>query len=265
MSGVWDGPSATAFDAVTALASAGVYLIVALAALAYAPRDPRVRAFLATAVAGIAPYWVTAQFWAWGWRATLSKGTILFLALSLMIGSLALFHFTQLFPWRRPWIRAHRRLLWAAYAAAPVPVVFGALLIPDPGFAETGGIGAVSAGAGLVIALVLGLLFLTAVFVLGLVVPFGALMSLHKSWLAARTHGIESARSTTLWMLVSQLGGGVLTILVIPLLHIVAPGGFLVVAASALLFASAMMMPVAFALGVWRLRVLEVDIEGLPQ
>src|SRR5688572_3387539 len=95
-------PSATAFDALSSLTSAGIYVIVAFAALAQAPRDPRVRAFLATALAGVAPYYVTAQIWAAGWQATLSKGALVVLALSLLLGSLALFHFTQLFPWRRP-------------------------------------------------------------------------------------------------------------------------------------------------------------------
>ena len=106
---------------------------------------------------------------------------------------------------------------------------------------------------------------LSLVFVLGIVVPFAGLLSLYKSWLTARTHVIQSARLTTQLMLTSQMGGGVLTILIIPLLRLVAPSGPLVTLASALFLACALLMPLAFAWGVWRLGVLELDIDGPPQ
>jgi hypothetical protein len=264
-------PSATAFDAVSSLLSAGVYMIVALAALARAPRDPRVRVFLATAIASVAPYCVTAQIWAWGWQVTLSKGMIVLLALSLMMGSLALFHFTQLFPWRRPWIRAHAPKLWAGYLTVAFLVGLAAVLTPgfdlgaSGGVGASGGFGAVSPELGLLFALVLLGVFLPVVFVIGLVVPLAGLLSLYKSWQTARARGIGSAQMTTAWMLGSQMGGGVLTILIVPLLHLVAPRGPWVTIASTLLFACAMLMPVAFAIGVWKLDVLGLDIEGLRQ
>ena len=258
-------PSASAFDAVSSLLSAGIYVIVALAALAHAPRDPRVRVFVVIAMASVAPYAVTARIWAWGWQATLTKGTIMLLVLSLMIGSLGLFHFTQVFPWRRPWIRAHWRKLRAGYVAAATLVAAAALLTPSFSLADSTGFGAVSPELGVMLALVLVGILLHVIFVLGLVVPFAGLLSLYKTWLTARAHGIEPARVTTWWMLVSQMGGGVLTILIVPLLHLVAPTGPLVAIASTLLFACAMLMPIAFAIGVWRLGVLRLDIDRLPQ
>jgi hypothetical protein len=103
------------------------------------------------------------------------------------------------------------------------------------------------------------------VLVLGIVIPCAGLLSLYKSFLAARARGIESAQKTTWMMLVSQLGGGFLTILIVPLMRLAAPEGPWVTLASALLFACAMLMPLAFALGVWRLRVLDLDIDALPQ
>ena len=250
-------PTATAFDAVFAIASAGVYTIVALAALAHAPRDSRVRVFLATALAGVMPYCFTAQIWARGAEATFSKPTIGLLVLSLMLGSLALFHFTQVFPWRRPWIRKHATKLWAGYGtvlllSALAGVLAGAL---------DEGLGAMSPLLWLVVAAVV----LPVLLVLGVVVPFGGLLSLYKSWVTASKHGIAPARIVTWWMLVSQMGGGVLTILVVPLLHLVAPRGPLAAVAAALLFASAALMPLAFAVGVWKLGVLELDIDALPQ
>lgn len=265
MGTVFGPPSATAFDAVSSLLSAATYVIVALAAFALAPRDPRVRVFLATAIASVAPYCVTAQIWAWGWQATLSKEMLVLLALSLMMGSLALFHFTQLFPWRRPWIRAHARKLWAGYLTVAVLVGLVTVLTPDFDLADGAGFGAVSPEVGVVLGLVLLGIVLPIVFVLGLVVPFAGLLSLYKSWRTARARGIESAQMTTAWMLVSQMGGGVLTILIVPLLHLAAPQGPWVTMASSLLFACAMLMPVAFALGVWKLGVLGLNIEELPQ
>jgi len=264
---VFSAPSATAFDALSSLASAGIYVIVALAALAQAPHDSRVRVFLGIALSGIAPYWITAQIWAVGWQSALTKRAIVFVALSLMMGSLALFHFSQVFPWRRPWIRANASRLWAGYVVIPFITLLAAFLTPgfDAPGVGAGGFGAVSPGAGVLFFLALIGIAMAFVFVLGIVIPFAALLSLYKSFLAARGRGIESARKTTWMMLVSQLGGGVLTILVVPLMRLAAPAGPWVTIASALLFACAMLMPLAFALGVWRLRVLDLDIDALPQ
>ena len=69
---------------------------------------------------------------------------------------------------------------------------------------------------------------------------------------------------TTLWILISQMAGGVLTILIIPLLHLVAPTGPWATIAGALLFAFGMLMPLAFAAGVWKYRVLDLDIDAAP-
>lgn len=265
MGSVLGPPSASAFDAVSSLLSAGVYMIVALAALAQAPRDPRVRVFAVVAVSSLAPYAVTAQIWAGGWQATLSKRNVALLVLSLMIGSLALFHFTQVFPWRRPWIRAHAGKLRAGYLAVAALVAGATFLTPSFSLADGAGFGAVSPELSVILGLVLLGVVLPVIFVLGLVVPFAGLLSLYKTWLTARALGIDPARRTTWWMLVSQMGGGVLTILIVPLLHLVAPRGPWVTIASMLLFACAMLMPVAFAAGVWRLGVLRLDIDRLPQ
>ena len=105
---------------------------------------------------------------------------------------------------------------------------------------------------------------LPAIFVAGIVLPFAGLLSLYYSVLAARAAGFEQARRPLMGILVSQLAGGALAILIIPLLHFVAPAGALVTIASALLFGFGLLMPIAFAAGVWRFRVLDLDIEGLP-
>jgi len=112
--------------------------------------------------------------------------------------------------------------------------------------------------------LVLLLVVVPIVFVLGVVVPFAAAVSLYKTWLAAKAAGVEAARLTTLWILISQMAGGVLAILIIPLLHLVAPTGPWVTIAAVLLFAFGLLMPLAVAAGVWKYRVLELDPESLP-
>jgi hypothetical protein len=255
-------PVATAFDAASSFISALLYLTVAFAALARAPRDLRVRVFLAIALASAAPYGITTLIYLRGSSAVFSTPVMAVTILSLMLGSLALLHFTQVFPWRRPWIRAHPRWLPAAYV---IVVLIGAAalwLTRGLQLASTGsgGLGAVSIG--IEESLVILVVILPAIFALGVVVPFAGLFSLYKSWVSAKARGIQSARLTTFWMLISQLAGGVLTILVIPLLRLVAPSGPWVTVAAALLFGVGLLMPVAFAVGLWRLRVLDLDIDA---
>jgi hypothetical protein len=157
--------------------------------------------------------------------------------------------------------------LWAAYVVIPSMIGLAALLTPgfDPWGTGPGRFGALSPGLAVLVFLAGVGVAILLILLLGVVIPLAGLLSLYKSFLAARTRGVESARKTTWMMLVSQLGGGVLTILIVPLMRLAAPGGPWVTLASALLFACAMLMPLAFALGVWRLRVLDLDIDALPQ
>jgi hypothetical protein len=268
MDPVFPSPVATTFEACSSIASAALYLIVGTAALVRAPRDIRARLFFATALASAAPYSVTALIRVRGSEATFTLPLIVVVALSLLLGSLVLFHFTQVFPWRRPWIRAHGRWLYAGYLAVPVAVavavwMFGGLF-KELAAEGSGGIGAVSASLGENAALALLLVALPVVFVLGLVVPFAAMLSLYNNWRAAKAAGVEAARVTTFWILISQMAGGVLTILIIPLLHLVAPTGPWVTIAAVLLFAFGLLMPLAFAAGVWKYRVLDLDVAALP-
>lgn len=244
--------TATRFDAVTSAVSAAVYLLVAVAALLRAPRDPRTGVFLLLAVTGLGPYLLPAYAW-FRPGSTFTKPLVSVLAVSLVLGSLALFHFTQIFPWRRPWIRRYFELLLTGYGLAP-PIVLG-LIWFAPAQAEQ--IEAPYA----VLTIFIGL---PAIFVVGIVLPFAGLLSLYYSVLAARAAGVDRARQPLMGILVSQLAGGVLAILIIPLLHFVAPAGPWVTIASALLFGFGLLMPIAFAAAVWKFRVLDLDINDLP-
>lgn len=268
MDTVFPPPVATAFEAFSAIVSGALYLIVAVAALVHAPRDARARVFLATALVSAAPYSLTVLLWARGSDAVFTLPVMAVVALSLMMGSLTLLHFTQVFPWRRPWIRAHWRWLAAGYVVAALAVFMVGWMFTSE-FREvaasgSGGLGAVSAGIAEGLALVLLLVVIPVVFVLGLVVPFAALLSLYKSWIEAKAAGVDAARITTFWILISQMAGGVLAILIIPLLHLVAPTGPWVTIAAVLLFAFGLLMPLAFAAGVWKYRVLDLDVHQPP-
>ena len=267
-------PAVTAFDAISSFLSAAIYVLVATAALAESPRDPRTRAFLAVALAGVAPYGITALIWERGPQVAATKGAIVVVALSLMMGSLFLFHFTQVFPWRRPWVRAHAQWLWSGYIGILSLSGAAALVIPSFDAIDGTALGSTGTGAGglgaLSPELVVGALGLLAVMIpvlllIGVVVPLAGLTSLYRSWLFARARGLDAARRTTMSMLVSQMAGGVLTILIIPLLRLVAPRGPWVTIAAALLFAFGLLMPVAFALAVWRYRMLDTPLDAIPQ
>ena len=256
-------PVATAFDAASSFISALLYLVVAFAALAYAPRDSRVRVFLAIALASAAPYGITTLIYWRGSGAVLNLPVMAVTVFSLMIGSVALLHFTQVFPWRRPWIRTYGR--WAPAAYAVVVLVAAVVYWIARGIDVSGDVGTGSGGLGAWVGLEASLLLLAlvipAIFLLGVVVPFAGLLSLYKSWLRAKAENIRSARLTTFWMLVSQLAGGVLTILIIPLLRLVAPRGPWVTIAAAGLFGVGLLMPLAFAAGIWKLGVLDLPME----
>ena len=261
MDGILHAP--TTFDTWTGVASAALYLLVGAAALAHAPRDSRTRTFFTIAIAGLAPYLLPAVMGRLGTGWLLGIATVT-TAVSLAVGSVALFHFTQVFPSRRPWIQSNGLWLAAAYVALTLSaVICGVALMPlivmmteIAGSSGAGGLGAVSSGVALLLLCVL----IPTVIVVGIVMPFAALLSLYKSWQKAKKDGRVGARRTTLLILVSQLAGGVLTILIVPLLQLVAPTGPLVTIAAVLLFGFGMLLPIAFAIGVWKYRlILQAD------
>jgi hypothetical protein len=264
MGGLFPSQGPTAFDAITSASAAALYLFVAVAALVHAPRDPRARVFFVTAIAAIAPYTATTYGWMFGGKAALARPVVGLVILSLIIGSLALLHFMQIFPWRRPWIRTHGAWLAAGYVALPAAaggLIFAAPhldVYTSPNYADT--YAQITMGT---LAVLLGLAIPLLVLV-GMVIPFAGVLSLYKTWLAARREHVTAARVTTFWILISQLAGGVLTILIIPLLDLAIGHGWWTIATAALLFAFALLMPIAFAIGVWTFRVFDIDINAPP-
>jgi hypothetical protein len=236
-------PSATAFDAVASIVSLIVYLGVAFI-MTRRRAESHARVFLVVALTSAVPYLLTALQW-WKGSGVYTPATISLTAAAFSIGSVALFHFTQVFPWRRPWIEAHFGWVVAAYVVLPPPVayiawLFGSLLSPDTG---AGGLGAVSAD---IFVTLLVILTFAPIFVVGVVLPFCGVMSLFKSWQEAKKAGNESARVTTFWMVISQLAGGVLAVLVLPLLHLIGVPLIWATAIAGLAYVFALVMPIAY-------------------
>jgi hypothetical protein len=253
-------PTATAFDAFAGIVSATLYLIVGIAVLVHTPRDRRARVFFTIAVASVAPYLMPAAIWRFGSSVGLSAWAIVAVAVSLAVGAVALFHFMQVFPAERPWIAAHGRWIAAAYTILPLAAAATGWLVARLMTSARVSSGPYLADAyvPLDVVSVLGLLAIgiPTLVVVTLVLPMAGLLSLYKSWLEAAGDNRKGARVITFWILVSQLAGGVLTILIVPLLHVVTSQGPWVTIASALLFGFGLLMPIAFAIGVWKYRLL---------
>src|SRR3954468_19835505 len=236
----------TAFDAIAAAISLIVSLTIAAAALARAPRDIRTRVFFLLMLTGASTYAFAILQW-FSPRASAMDRVVAFTAAAFCVSCVATFHFTQVFPWRRGWIRAHGRWLAAAYLVPPLPVaalgwVVGQLThaMAATNDSGSGGLGSVTYGGVLALMVLVGLPLLVTV---GVVLPLAGLMSLVKSWREARQRGLEAARITTGWMLISQMAGGLIAILIVPLLHAIGIHGAWQKAASGLLFATTLLMP----------------------
>jgi hypothetical protein len=245
-------PAATLFDAATAAIAAILYLGVAVAAIFHAPRDERARVFLAVAISSSVAYAGPAlQYWTG--VAMTSRAVVVPTLVALVVGSIALFHFAFVFPWRRPWLRARREWLMAAYAVGPMAVLWLAWMAPSS-FDDVG----------VPYVLALAAIGLPLMILAGVVLPLLGLLALYKSARLARDLGLEAARAPVLGVFVSQLAGGILSALVAPLVHVVAPTGPWAAIVAGAMFGFAILMPISFAAGIWKYGVLGLDIETLP-
>ncbi len=248
MNDVFAPPTPTCFDTITTAVIAAASLLVAIAAIVRAPRDVRALVFLAVAALNAGPAAGTIILWREGTRAAYTPGLVAMLFITTLAGSLALFHFTQVFPWRRPWISRHRNWLLLSYLVVTL-VPLGMLAILPRSVEQ--------------ITAVWGLITIAAALPLigfyGVVVPLAGLVSLYKSYLEAKAAGKHTPARAALWMLVSQVGGGILAAILLPLLHMLALPLAWTTAASALLFAFGILMPLSYAAAVWRFHLLDAS------
>ena len=247
MNGLLQPPTVTAFDAAASIVSLLVYLAVALAAFAKAPRDARARTFLGFAAASAVPYALSPLQW-WKGDAAYTPVVIALTSTAFAVGGVALFHFTQVFPAQRPFAARHFGWIAAAYLALPPPVAvvaWAAGWIATSSLAYTAGGGPAAESVGVSVGVLL--LAIPLLLVVGVLLPFAGVLSLVKSWREARDGGRERDRSATAWILISQLGGGVLSVLVLPMLHLVSIGMPWSMIIAALAYAFALLLPLAFA------------------
>jgi len=252
MDPLFQPPAVTLFDAVTSTIAAVSYLAVGLAAIARAPRDERARVFLAVALTSAVAY-AGPGLQYWKGIPIISRPVVVPTLVATAIGGVALFHFAFVFPWRRPWLRRHREWVMAAYLVAPMGVLWLAWLAPP------------SLDA-LEVPYMLALLAVGVplMALAGVVMPLAGLLVLYKTCLRVRDLKIEAARVSTLGVFVSQLAGGILAVLVAPLVHIIVPSGPWAPILAGAMFGFGILMPLAFAAGVWKYGVLTLDVESLP-
>jgi hypothetical protein len=261
-------PELTAFDAVTQLIAAAVYLAVGTAALAQAPRDERTRVFLAFASMNAIGFCIPAAGWFLGVKDVLAFDRIpLAVMLSaLSVAAILLFNFSQIFPKRRPWIRGSGLQLPVAYALTPIVVFM--LVRWWPGTAAQ-------------VTLKFGLAFLMfgfpLVVLLALVLPVASIVSFLRSLREAgsgpvmgsavvtddrqNAERVPDARPAITGILLSQLAGGALSLLVLGPLQATAPDSRALVVVALMVWCLGLLTPLAFAAGVWKYDVLAIGEE----
>ena len=238
-------PELTAFDAVTQLTAAAVYLAIGAAALAQAPRDERTRVFCTLGLTHAIGFCIPAAAWFLGVKDVLAFDRVplgIMLA-ALSVGAILMFHFSQVFPTRRPWIRSAGIQLPIGYALAPVVVFM--MVRWWPGTPEQ-------------ITMKFGLMFLLFGFplmvLLGLVLPVASIVSFLRSF----RETAPNARPVIAGILLSQLAGGALSLLVLGPLHAVAPESFAVTLTALAVWLLGLLTPIAYAAGVWKYNVLAI-------
>ena len=244
-------PVLTGLDAFTQFVAALIYLGVGVAAWGQAPRDIRTRVFLAFALANVVAFSVPGTAWLLGVRdpASMPRAATAATMAALGVGALLLFHFTQVFPRRRPWIKTAGIQMSVAYLLTPI--VIAALVRFWP--ASTTEVSP---------AYILGFLVFgfPLMILLAFVLPVAAIVSLLRSHRDAQHLGAPIARPI-LWILTSQVAGGVLAIVFAPAIAAAVPGSPLIPIVTVIIWTLGLLTPLAFALAVWRYELLAIDVD----
>jgi hypothetical protein len=243
-------PVFTAVDGVTQGLAAAVYLAVGLAVWLRATHDVRTRVFLAFSLANAVVFAIPTFWWMRGMTDPTTLPPAAFAAdmAALGVGALLLFHFTQVFPRRRPWLKSSGAQMGIAYGIAPLAIAGLVRFLPTR--VESLTLPYIAA------AIVFGFPLLV---LLGFVLPVAAIVSLFRSRQEVRAQGLERLALPLDLILVSQIAGGTLTILFAPVLAVLAPGSLLRAALTIAIWALGLLTPVAYALAVWRSGVLGMD------
>lgn len=245
-------PTLTGLDALTQALAALCYIAIATAALVRAPHDIRTRVFFVFSLANVAAFAVPAFMW---WKGVTDPASMPRVATALVVAGLGvaallLFHLTQVFPRRRPWIRTSGIQMAVAYAL--VPLIITGLVVFFPA-------NPVEIQPGYVIGfLVFGFPLLV---LLAIVLPVAAIVSLVRSYHEAEQADLQRARIPLAMILMGQIAGGALALVFAPVLTVLAPNSMAQSGLTLLMWLLGLLTPIAFALAVWKYDVLAIEAE----
>ena len=100
------------------------------------------------------------------------------------------------------------------------------------------------------------------IVLLGLVLPVVAILSLVRSHRDMSRAGLPAVKTSILWLLISQIAGGTLSVVFAPVLQVVAPNSLANGALTIAIWALGLLTPLAFAAAVWKFDVLSLDVDG---
>lgn len=172
---------------------------------------------------------------------------------ALGVGALLLFHFTQVFPRRRPWIASSGIQMAVAYLLAPLTIAILVRFAP-PSIEKL-------TTSYMLVFLVFGFPLLV---LLGFVLPVGAIVSLLRSHRDVQGVGPAVLKRPIEWILVSQVAGGTLAIVFAPVLAVIAPNGIMQSILTVAIFMFVLLTPGAYAAAIWKYGLLDVSPEPIP-
>ena len=245
-------PTFTAVDGVTQGTAAVVYLVIGVAAWLRAPRDVRTRVFLAFSLANLIVLGVPTFWWIRGLTdpSRLPGAATAAVMAALGVGALLLFHFSQVFPRRRQWIRDAGMQMTIAYGL--VPIVIAGLVRFAPETLDK------ISGPYIAAMLIFGF---PLVVLLGFVLPVAAIVSLLRTYREVQDSQFAYLKTPLELILLSQIAGGTLAILFAPVLAVLAPNSIMGSVLAIAIWGLGLLTPGAYALAVFRFNVLAIDPE----
>jgi len=243
-------PSFTAVDGMTQGTAALCYIAIGIAAWLRAPGDLRARVFLGFSIANLVVFGIPTFWWLRGTTdpTKLPLAATATILAALGAGALLLFHFTQVFPRRRPWIKTSGFQMAVAYCLAPVAIA--GLVRFSPASVD-----------GITLPYVLALIVFgfPLVVLLGFVLPVAAIVSLLRSHREVQQGGLGYLKTPLELILLSQIAGGTLAIVFAPVLAVIAPNSVTQSALTVAIWAFGLLTPLAYAAAVWKFNVLTLD------
>jgi len=245
-------PAFTMLDGVTQTAAAVCYASVGAAAWLRATGDIRTRVFLALALANVIVCSVPTFWWLRGTTdpSKLPLAATAMVMAALGVGSLLLFHFSQVFPRRRPWIRSSGIQMALAYCLAPVTIAVLVWFAPPTVAALT--------PPYVLLMIVFGFPLIVLV---GIVLPVTAVVSLARSHRELPQTGAPHLKRAIELVLLSQIAGGMLAALFAPVLAVAAPRSVGESVLTLLIWILGLLTPLAFAVAVWKGDLLSISAD----